>query len=166
MSPTEVMVDGNTRPDNAHLWENGGGREFFNITVRASDTDSSDRLESIRRELRAELPEEPLKVSYENGNVFRGTVQRPHRLNRAVKIASTRARWSTCWKCRCPMPAADPAQGRFASVDRTMEKQLGINIFSSGFGNTLGAVSAPASLLRPPSAPLAPGPTRLHSRTI
>ncbi|MGC2616271.1 MAG: type II and III secretion system protein, partial [Terracidiphilus sp.] len=30
---------------------------------------------------------------------------------------------------------------RFASIDRTKEKQLGINIFSTGFGNTIGTIS-------------------------
>ncbi len=37
---------------------------------------SNDRLESLRRELRAELPGQPLKVSEEDGNIFlRGTVR-------------------------------------------------------------------------------------------
>jgi len=42
------------------------------------------------------------------------------------------------------VPNADPQillKVRFASVDRSKEKQLGINIFSSGFGNTIGGIT-------------------------
>jgi pilus assembly protein CpaC len=50
------------------------------------------------------------------------------------------------------VPDADPQillKVRFASVDRSKEKQLGINVFSSGFGNTItgittGQFSAPS----------------------
>jgi pilus assembly protein CpaC len=42
------------------------------------------------------------------------------------------------------VPAPDPQillKVRFASVDRSLERQLGINVFSSGLGNTLAQVS-------------------------
>ncbi len=42
------------------------------------------------------------------------------------------------------VPASEPQillKVRFASIDRTKEKQLGLNIFSTGFGNTIGAIS-------------------------
>jgi pilus assembly protein CpaC len=42
------------------------------------------------------------------------------------------------------VPASDPQillKVRFASVDRSLEKQLGINFFSSGFGNVISGVS-------------------------
>jgi len=42
------------------------------------------------------------------------------------------------------VPASEPQillKVRFASIDRTKEKQLGINIFSTGFGNTIGSIT-------------------------
>jgi pilus assembly protein CpaC len=42
------------------------------------------------------------------------------------------------------VPASEPQillKVRFASIDRTREKQLGINIFSTGFGNTVGSIT-------------------------
>ena len=38
------------------LWEAGGGRHFFNVRVGASTFVANDRMEGLRRELRAELP--------------------------------------------------------------------------------------------------------------
>ena len=42
------------------------------------------------------------------------------------------------------VPPADPQillKVRFESVDRTKEDQFGLNLFSTGFGNTIGAVT-------------------------
>jgi hypothetical protein len=57
------------------VWEAGGGRQFYNVVVRPSPGVANDRLEGLRRELRSELPGQPIRVSSENGQAFlRGTV--------------------------------------------------------------------------------------------
>lgn len=144
VTQSEVMVDGKAPGETTLiLWENGGTREFFNITVRAVNTDASDRLESVRRELRTELPEEPLKVSYENGNVFlRGTVQNLTDSARAVQIATAGGKVVNLLDVQ--VPSATPQillKVIFASVDRTRTRQLGINPFSTGVGGTIAGVS-------------------------
>jgi pilus assembly protein CpaC len=141
---TEIMVNGKTPGETSLIvWDTHGGRQFFNVTVRASATALNDSLDSIRRELRTELPGQPLKVSIENGNIFlRGTVKDLDSSSRAVKIASTGGKVVNLLNVN--VPASDPQillKVRFMSLDRSKEKQLGINIFSLGALNTVGGIS-------------------------
>ena len=72
---------------------------------------------------------------------------------RAVKIASTGGKVVNLLECGGA--ASDPQillKVRFASVDRSKEKQLGINFFSTGLGNTLGGIST--GQFSPPSITL------------
>jgi len=144
INPTEVMVTGKTVGETSLIiWDIKGGRQFFNITVRASTTGLDDSLEGIRRELRAELPGQSLKVNSDNGIIFlRGTVKNLNNSSRAEKIAGTGGKVVNLLNVE--VPPADPQillKVRFESVDRTKESQFGINLFSSGFGNTIGAVT-------------------------
>ena len=144
ITPTEILVNGKTAGETSLIiWEAGGERQFFNVSVRASSALSSDRLESIRREIRTELPGQTLKISQDNGNIFlRGTVKDLGSSQRAVDIASTAGKVVNL--LNVTVPQSDPQillKVRFASVDRSLEKQLGINFFSSGFGNTLAGIN-------------------------
>ena len=144
VSPTEILVNGKTPGEtNLIIWDRSGGRQFFNVSVRASDSVANDNLDAVRRELRAELPGQSLKVSYENGNVFlRGTVKNLNSSTRAAQIAATAGKVVNL--LYVDVPASEPQvllKVRFASVDRNKETQLGLNLFSSGFGNTVGTVS-------------------------
>ncbi len=144
VTPTEIMVNGKAPGETSLIiWDQRGGRQFFNVTVRASSAVTTDNLDSIRRELRLELPGEPLKVTSENGMVFlRGTVKNLNNSARAVQIASTGGKVVNLLNVE--VPPADPQillKVRFASVDRSKERQLGINVFSTGLGNTLAQVS-------------------------
>jgi len=143
-TPTEVMVDGKA-PGTTSLiiWEARGGRQFFKVVVRPSSTVVEDVLTGVRRELRMELPGQRVKVSAEGGLIFvRGTVKDLNSSQRAVQIASTAGKVVNL--LYVDVPPAQPQillKVRFASVDRNMEKQLGINIFSTGAANTIGGVS-------------------------
>jgi pilus assembly protein CpaC len=144
ISPTEVMVNGKGVGETTLiLWEGGNNREFFNVTVRTGSTDTTDKMDSIRRELRTTLPGESLKVSYENGSVFlRGTVKSLDDSDRAVAIASIGGKVVNLLDVE--VPTSKPQillKCNFASVDRTKLKNLGINFFSSGFGNTIAGVT-------------------------
>ena len=143
-SPTEVMVEGKALGEtNLIIWDTSGGRQFFNVTVRPGVSILHDNLDAIRRELRTELPGDSIKVSSENGAIFlRGTVKDLNGSDRAVKIASIGGKVVNLLNVY--VPASDPQillKVRFISVDRTKSQQLGINIFSSGFGNTIGGIS-------------------------
>ena len=157
-TPTEVMVDGKAIGETTViLWERGGNREFFNVTVRPSTTETTDRIESVRRELRSELPGEALKVSYENGNVFlRGTVDNLTDSTRAAQIAAAGGKVVNLLDVK--VPDATPQillKVIFASVDRNRSKELGINLFSTGYGNTMAGVNT--GQFNPPSIGTTPG---------
>jgi pilus assembly protein CpaC len=144
VSPTEIMVNGKAPGETSLIiWDARGGRQFFNVTVRASSAITTDNLDAIRRELAVELPGQTLKVSSDNGEVFlRGTVKNLNGSARAVQIASTGGKVVNL--LNVDVPAAEPQillKVRFMSVDRSKEKQLGINLLDSGFGNTIAGTA-------------------------
>jgi len=144
VSPTQVLVDGKAPGETTLiLWDTSGGRQFFNVTVRPSTFVTNDRMESLRRELRTEIPGQTIRVSEENGNIFlRGTVKDLNSSDRAAIIAATAGKVVNLLDVQ--VPAADPQillKVRFASVDRSKERQLGMNLFSTGAGNTVGSVT-------------------------
>jgi pilus assembly protein CpaC len=144
VSPTEIMVNGKAAGETSLIiWDIHGGRQFFNVTVRPMPTLTSDNLEAVRRELRTELPGQTIKVSYDNNNIFlRGDVRDLVSSERAVKIASTAGKVVNLLDV--DVPASDPQillKVRFCSVDRTLEKQLGINLFNLGAGNFVGGTT-------------------------
>ncbi len=151
-SPTEIMVEGKALGETSLIiWDTHGGRQFFNVTVRASVSALNDNLDAVRRELRKELPGETLKVSSENGSIFlRGTVDDLSSSTRAVKIAATGGKVVNLLDVK--VPASDPQillKVRFASVDRSKLTQMGINLFNSGLGNSLGSITT--NQFTPPS---------------
>jgi len=144
ISPTEIMVDGKAAGETSLIiWDIHGGRQFFNVTVRAQATVTGDSLDAIRRELRAELPGQAIRVSYSNNNIFlRGTVSDLVSSSRAVQIASSAGKVVNLLDV--DVPKSDPQiliKVRFASVDRNRARQLGINLFNLGLGNAVGGVT-------------------------
>jgi pilus assembly protein CpaC len=144
ISPTEIMVNGKAAGETSLIiWDKRGGRQFFNVTVRASATVLNNSLTAIGRELRTELPGQTLKLSSENNIIYlRGTVKDLTSSARAVQIASTAGKVVNLLNVE--VPQADPQillKVRFASVDRNKAKQLGINLFNLGLGNAIGGTS-------------------------
>ena len=124
VSPTEIMLNGKAPGETTLIvWQAGGARQFFNVTVRASSYAANDRLDSLRRELRTELPGQTLRVTTENGLIFlRGTVKDLRSSDRAVQIASTAGKVVNLLYVN--VPTAEPQillKVRFASLDRNAE---------------------------------------------
>jgi pilus assembly protein CpaC len=145
VSPTEIMITGKGPGSTSLiLWDIHGGRQFFNVTVRPNAGLSGDNLDAVRRELRTELPGQTIRVTYTNNSVFlRGTVKDLNSSARAVEIASTAGKVVNLMDVN--VPTSDPQillRVRFASVDRNLARQLGVNLFDLGLGNALGGVSA------------------------
>lgn len=158
VTPTEIMINGKAAGETSLIiWEAGGERQFFNVSVRSSALIGPTKLEGLRREMKVELPGQDIKVSVDNDTVFlRGTVKDLASSDRAVEIASSLGKVVNL--LYAAVPASDPQillKVRFASVDRTMEKQLGINFFSSGFGNVISGVTT--GQFSPPSTTLPSG---------
>jgi pilus assembly protein CpaC len=144
VSPSEVMINGKAPGETTLIvWQTGGARQFFNLKVRPSDAVSNDRLDGLRRELRTEFPGQPIRVTAEGGSIFlHGTVKDLDSSDRAVQIASSAGKVVNL--LYITVPTADPQimlKVRFASLDRTLSNQLGINIFSTGAANTIGSIT-------------------------
>ncbi len=144
VSPSEVMVNGRT-PGNTSLivWQQGGARQFFNVIVHPSHAAADDSMAALRRELKLAMPAENINIASENNLVvLRGTVRDLTDSDRAVQIASTAGKVvNLLYVDVPPTPQQILLKVRFASVDRSLERQLGINIFSTGATNTIGAIS-------------------------
>jgi pilus assembly protein CpaC len=143
-SSTEIMVNGKTPGETSLIiWDNHGGRQFFNVTVRANASVLDDQLDGIRRELSTEFPGQALKVTSDDGILFlRGTVKNLGDSTRAFKIASVAGKVVNLLDVK--VPDSDPQillKVRFISVDRSKETQLGINLFNNGLGNVLSSIS-------------------------
>jgi pilus assembly protein CpaC len=144
ISPTEIMIVGKAGGETSLiLWDAKGSRQFFNVTVRPPAAISGDRLESVRRQLQMELPGQPLRISADHDMIFlRGTVRDLNSASRAAQIVSTAGKVVNLLNVE--VPAADPQillKVRFASIDRNKGIQAGINLFSSGFGNTIAGIN-------------------------
>ena len=144
ITPTEIMVNGKTAGETSLIiWDDRGGRQFFNVTVRTSAAALDTSMAAIHRELRTELPGQTLNLTTENGVIYlRGTVKDLTSSARAVQIASTAGKVVNLLDVA--VPAATPQillKVRFASVDRSKLKTLGINLFNLGLGNAIGGIS-------------------------
>lgn len=144
ISRTEILVNGKTAGETSLIiWEEGGIRQFFNVKVWPSVYETNYRLEGIRREFNNELPGQDLKVNFENGTIFlSGTAKDLNSSNRAVEIASASGKVVNLLNVE--VPAAEPQillKVVFASVDRSKSSSLGMNLFSTGLGNTISGIS-------------------------
>jgi pilus assembly protein CpaC len=144
VSPTEIMVNGKAPGETSLIiWDDRGGRQFFNVTVRTPASAMETSMDSIRRQLRTELPGQTLNLGSENGVIYlRGTVDDLTSSARAVQIASTAGKVVNLLNVK--VPPAKPQimlKVRFASVDRNKLNNLGINLFNLGLGGSIGQVS-------------------------
>jgi pilus assembly protein CpaC len=163
VSPHEVLVSGKT-PGMTSLiiWQRGGPKRSFEVRVTASTFLADNRLEAVIGEIERELPGQSVDVSFHNDTVFlRGRVRDVTSADRAVSIASTLGKIVNLLYVDVPPPEPQILlKVKFASVDRSISTQLGINILSTGAANTVGSVStqqfsAPTAPTVQPGTPVA-----------
>ena len=139
-SPREVLVNGKAPGETSLIvWQQTGNRLIFDLIVQPSST----RLDVINRALHAELGDQKVNISMEDGIPFvRGTVNDLTAADRAVMIASVLGKPVNLLNVKVPpVEAQILIKVRFADVDRTRSQQLGLNFFSTGATNTIGSVS-------------------------
>jgi pilus assembly protein CpaC len=143
VGPQEVLINAKM-PGSTSLivWQQGGGKLFFDVNVRPSLFVANDRLERVRRELNTELPGQQITPTFENDAVFlRGRVKDLGSAQRAVSIASTIGKVVNLLYVDVPAPEAQILlKVRFASMDRSNISQLAMNLFSTGVTNTIGTI--------------------------
>ena len=140
----EVLVNGKAPGETSLIvWQQGGSKLFFDVTVRPSLFVSNARLDMIRRELRTELPGQTINLSLENDAVFlRGRVRDLNSADRAMAIASTLGKPVNLLYVDVP-PAETQIllKVKFTSIDRSTSTQLGLNIASTGAASNIGTLS-------------------------
>jgi pilus assembly protein CpaC len=137
ISSTELLVNGKASGETSLIvWDEKGNRSPFELHVAADET----TLQSVRQELTQEVGDD-VTLTEEGANVFlRGTVQTAIAADRAFTIASAAGKVVNL--LNVAVPAGDPQillKVRFASLNRTLSNQLGINIFGNqlkGVGNS------------------------------
>ncbi|MES1260795.1 MAG: pilus assembly protein N-terminal domain-containing protein, partial [Acidobacteriota bacterium] len=140
LSPHEVVVNGKAMGSTSLIvWQSGGKRTLYLLRVRPDET----ALDGVRRELRDELAGQSIRIETENGVAFlRGTVRDLGSADRAVAI--TAALGKTVNLLRVEVPETEPQillRVKFATVDRSVSTEFGINFLSTGVGNTTGRVA-------------------------
>jgi pilus assembly protein CpaC len=140
ITPREVQVNGKTPGETSLIiWQQGGNRLIFDLTVHRNDA----RLDAIRREISREVGDENVNLDLEGETVFvRGTVKNLTEADRTMAIAATLGKPINLLKVT--VPGTDTQillKVRFMDVDRSYLRQAGINLFSTGATNTIGTVS-------------------------
>jgi pilus assembly protein CpaC len=148
VTPREVLVNGLLAGETTMIvWQQGGNRLFFDLTVQRNDT----HLNAVRHQIAQEMGNDDVKVDLEGDAVFvRGTAPDLTSADRAVAIASTLGRPVNL--LRVSIPATDAQvllKVRFADVDRSASQSLGINFISTNpkmpGSLTTGQFSPPAT---------------------
>ncbi len=122
VSPYEVLLNGKeTGTTSLVLWDGAGRRELFAVEVTA-DADA------LERQLRALYPNEPIDVSA-TGNVFilSGAVSEATVARRALEVANATG-LTVVDNMQVPAPHQILLQVRFAEVNRSALKELGMNV--------------------------------------
>ena len=154
VGPNEVLVSGKA-PGSTSLiiWQQGGGKLFFDVSVRANPFLANARLDNVRREISRDLPGQKITVRAENDAIFlSGNAKDLTSVNRAVAIASTLGKVVNLLYVDVPEAKTQILlKVRFASMDRSLLNQVGLNLFSTGAANTIGSVTT--KQFSPPAIP-------------
>jgi pilus assembly protein CpaC len=144
VSPKEILVNGKAPGETSLIvWQEGGGKLFFDVIVQASRFGSRNRAETLSREIRTELPGQKIEPSVENDVIYlRGRVKDLASADRAMAIAASMGKPVNLLYVDVPPPDVQILlKVKFASVDRSLLSTLGLNIFSTGIANTIGTVT-------------------------
>src|SRR6266849_3688798 len=143
VNPREVLVNGKAAVETSLIiWQQGGNRLFFDLTVRPSNA----KVSALQQQIDHEMPGQDIKVTFENDTAFlHGTAKDLSSAERAAAIAGTLGKTVNLLRVNVPPTDAQILlKVRFADVDRAASQDLGLNIFSTGATNTIGGISTGA----------------------
>lgn len=152
LGPKEVLLDGRTPGETSLIiWQQGGNTLYFDVVVRPNNSAAKVRLEDLRSQLQEELPDQQITAAIQGDLVFvRGTAKDLPSADRALAIAGTAGKVVDLLYVQVPPTDVQILlKVQFATVDRTIETQLGLNLFTNGTGNTVGGIST--AQFSPPS---------------
>lgn len=138
ITPKEVLINGKAPGETSLIvWQDGGARLIFDLTVRLS----SHKLDAVRQQIARDFPDENISVTFDNDTAFvRGTVKDIFEAGRIMAIvASMGPRAVNLMRVNIPAEAPQILlKVRFADVDRSQSLNLGINFASTAFSQVTG----------------------------
>ena len=146
ITPKEVLITGKGAGVTTMIvWQQSGARLVYELTVRTSPL----RLEAVRAQVAREFPDADINITVDNDTAFvRGAVKDIVSADRVMAIVSTLGKAVNL--LRVDIPSEDPQimlRVRFADVDRSASRQLGINLASGAFNqNSAIGTGAPLSI--------------------
>ena len=158
INPRELLLNGMGAGETSLiLWQTGGGRLMFDVSVQpppvkpVKDEQLAALVAGLNSEIRKELGDQDISVSYENKAVFlRGTVKDLVSAERATAIAEMFGKTVNLLRVATPPGAVQILlKVKFADVDRSLATDFGVNLLSTGAGNTVGRITTGA--YTPPS---------------
>jgi pilus assembly protein CpaC len=144
VGPSEVLVSGKAPGETSLIiWQDDGSKLYYDLAVRPSRFLANSRIELADRQLQEELPGQSIHLTLEDDTFFlRGRVKDVTSAERAYSIASTLGKAVNLLYVDVPQAEAQILlKVKFASVDRNLSSQLGVNLFSTGAANNIGSVS-------------------------
>jgi pilus assembly protein CpaC len=136
-SPTEIVVEGKAPgASSLILWDANGRSQVLDVV---SDID----IAALRNVIQKTYPNEHLQLEADGGRLLlTGTASKPHIVENLGKMASV---YSKDVVNSILVPISHDRQVllevKFAEVDRAALSQVGVNIFSTGAGNTIGTTT-------------------------
>jgi pilus assembly protein CpaC len=140
VNPREVLVNGKLAGETSLIiWQQGGNRLFFDLTVRPSNS----KVSAVQQQIDRELSGQDIKITFENETAFvHGTAKDLTSSDRAVAMAATLGKTVNLLRVNVPPTDAQVLiKVRFADVDRSISQELGLNFFSTGATRTIGSVT-------------------------
>jgi len=140
VGPREVVINGKGVGESSLiLWQSGGNRLMFDVSVRKPNL----KQEALKREIAKELGDQGVSANLENEAVYlRGTVKDLNSAERAVAIAEAFGRPVNLLRVATPPGEAQILlRVKFAEIDRSNSSDIGVNLFSTGATNTIGAIT-------------------------
>jgi pilus assembly protein CpaC len=152
VNPKEVLINGKSAGETSLIiWQQGGNRLLYDLTVRLSST----RLDNVRAQIAREFPNEAINITYENDTAFvRGNVKDITAADRVMAITATLGRVVNLLRVEVPpVETQILLRVRFANVDRAASTDLGLDLASTAFnqitqistGQYPGAIASPAA---------------------
>jgi pilus assembly protein CpaC len=154
VNPREVLVNGKAAGETSMIiWQQGGNRLFFDLTIRPSNS----KVASVQQEIEREFPGQEIRIALEGEEVFvHGSVKDLTTADRAVAMAASLGKPVNLLHVAVPPTESQVLlRVKFADVDRLATQSLGINIISTGATNTTGLITT--GQFSPPTLTSSPG---------
>jgi len=137
VNPREVLINGKGPGETSLVvWQQNGNRLLYDLAIRPSPA----KLEAVRQQISREFPDDNIDVTFENDTAFvRGTVKDGIAADRVMAIVATVGKAINLLRVDLPpVEAQILLRVRFASVDRNVETDLGLNLVSTAFNQVTG----------------------------